>query len=95
MKFLMIIVDESKKEELEALLNHLGVEGFTEIPRVLGVGTTGPRLGSRAFPKTSALIFTVLGEATLEKLVANLREFCKECGEKLKLFAWEVQEVTL
>ncbi len=95
MKLLMIIVDESKKEQLEALLNHLGVEGFTEIPRVLGVGTTGPRLGSRAFPKTSALIFTVLGEATLEKLVASLREFCKECGEKLKLFAWDVQEVTL
>lgn len=95
MKLLMIIVDESKKEELEVLLNRVGVVGYTEIPRVVGVGTTGPRLGSRAFPKTSALIFTVLSEATLETLLATLREFCQECGEKLKLVSWDVNEVAL
>jgi uncharacterized protein YaaQ len=95
MKLLMIIVDESKKEELEVLLNHVGVAGYTEIPRVVGVGTTGPRLGSRAFPKTSAVIFTILEEQTLEKLVSALREFCRECGEKLKLVAWDVNEVKL
>lgn len=95
MKLLMIIVDESKKEELEVLLNRVGVVGYTEIPRVVGVGTTGPRLGSRAFPKTSALIFTVLSESTMETLVMTLREFCKECGEKLKLVSWDVNEVAL
>lgn len=95
MKLLMIIVDESKKEELEVLLNRVGVVGYTEIPRVVGVGTTGPRLGSRAFPKTSALIFTVLSESTLETLLTTLREFCKECGEKLKLVSWDVHEVAL
>ncbi|MFN3413548.1 MAG: PG0541 family transporter-associated protein, partial [Thermoanaerobaculum sp.] len=89
------IVDESKKEELEVLLNRVGVEGYTEIPRVVGVGTTGPRLGSRAFPKTSALIFTVLSESTLETLLSTLREFCRECGEKLKLVSWDVSEVKL
>lgn len=95
MKLLMIIVDESKKEELEVLLNRVGVVGYTEIPRVVGVGTTGPRLGSRAFPKTSALIFTVLSENTLETLLATLRDFCNECGEKLKLVSWDVNEVAL
>lgn len=95
MKLLMVIVDESKKEELEVLLNRIGVEGYTEIPRVVGVGTTGPRLGSRAFPKTSALIFTVLKEDTMERLLAALREFCTECGEKLKLVSWSVDEVAL
>lgn len=95
MKLLMIIVDESKKEELEVMLNRVGVEGYTEIPRVVGVGTTGPRLGSRAFPKTSAVIFTVLQAATLDKLLSVLREFCSECGEKLKLVSWDVDEVKL
>ncbi|MCS7182455.1 MAG: hypothetical protein NZ869_05025 [Thermoanaerobaculum sp.] len=95
MKLLMIIVDESKKEELEALLNRLGVEGYTEIPRVIGVGTTGPRLGSRAFPKTSAVIFSILQPQTFETLVKAIREFCRECGEKLKLVAWDVHEVIL
>jgi nitrogen regulatory protein PII len=95
MKLLMIIVDESKKEELEVLLNRVGVAGYTEIPRVFGVGSTGPKLGSRAFPKTSAVIFSMLEEETLEKLVAVLRDFCRECGEKLKMVYWDVHEVSL
>lgn len=95
MKLLMIIVDESKKDELEVLLNRVGVMGYTEIPRVVGVGTTGPRLGSRAFPKTSAVIFTILDETTLEKLLEVVRQFCAECGEKLKLVSWDVNEVRL
>lgn len=95
MKLLMIIVDESKKDELEVLLNRVGVVGYTEIPRVVGVGTTGPRLGSRAFPKTSAVIFTILDETTLEKLLEVVRQFCAECGEKLKLVSWDVNEVRL
>mgnify|MGYP003701350959 CR=1 FL=1 len=60
MKLLMFIVDEEKKEELEVLLNRAGVTGYTEMPHAVGTGRSGPRLGSRAFPKTSALIFTVL-----------------------------------
>ena len=60
MKLLMLIVDEEKKEELEVFLNRAGVLGYTEIPHAVGVGSTGPRLGSRAFPKTSAVIFTVI-----------------------------------
>ncbi|MGQ9835163.1 MAG: PG0541 family transporter-associated protein [Thermoanaerobaculaceae bacterium] len=95
MKMLMIVVDESKKEQLEVLLNKIGVEGYTEIPRVVGVGTTGPRLGSRAFPKTSALIFSVLTQETFTKLVSAIEEFCKSCGEKLKLIWWDVEEVRL
>lgn len=95
MKMLMIIVDESKKEELEVLLNKIGVEGYTEIPRVVGVGATGPRLGSRAFPKTSALIFTVLAQEKFTRLMSDVKEFCEDCGEKLKLIWWDVEEVRL
>ncbi len=51
MKLLMIIVDDGKKEELEVLLNRAGVAGCTEIPRATGMGTTGPRLGSRRLPE--------------------------------------------
>ncbi len=93
MKLLMLIVDESKKEELEVLLNRAGVVGYTEIPRALGVGTSGPRLGSRAFPKTSAVIFTVLASEALDRLVAEIRSFCADCGERLKMIVWGVEEV--
>ena len=93
MKLLMLIVDETKKEELEVLLNRSGVVGYTEIPRTIGVGTSGPRLGSRAFPRTSAVIFTVLSEDSLARLVKEIKEFCAECGERLKMIVWGVEEV--
>ncbi|NWF99879.1 MAG: hypothetical protein HXY19_02925 [Thermoanaerobaculaceae bacterium] len=93
MKLLMLIIDEGKKEELEVLLNRAGVVGYTEIPRAVGVGATGPRLGSRAFPKTSAIIFTVLTAEALDRLVEEIRSFCSDCGERLKMIVWGVEEV--
>lgn len=93
MKMVMIIIDESKKEELEVFLNRSGVMGYTEISRVMGMGTTGPRLGSRAFPKTSAIVFTMLSQEALEHLRHSVDQFCENCGEKLRMIAWDVEEI--
>lgn len=93
-KLLMLIVDEGKKEELEVFLDRSGVVGYTELSHALGMGATGPRMGSRAFPKTSAVIFTVLGADALDRLVAEIRAYCSECGERLKILAWDVEDMT-
>ena len=93
MKLVMIIVDGERKEELEAFLNRAGVLGYTEIPRTLGIGTTGPRLGSRAFPKTSAIIFTVIAAEALNALVEDIKAYCDGCDERLKMIVWGVEEV--
>ena len=93
MKLLMLIVDEEKKEQLEVLLNRFGVVGYTELPSATGSGTSGLRLGSRAFPKTSAVIFTVLSNEVLEQLVSAIKGFCVDCGEQLKMYVWGVEEV--
>jgi len=93
MKLLMLIVDGEKKEELEVFLNRAGVLGFTEIPNATGFGETGPRLGSRAFPKTSAIIFTVIAADALDRLVADLKTYCAECSERLKVLVWGVEDV--
>lgn len=93
MKMLMIIIDEAKKEELEVFLNHAGVTGYTEISRVLGMGLSGPRLGSRAFPRTSAVIFTILTPEALARLEATVPELCDSCGERLRMVAWDVEQV--
>jgi hypothetical protein len=89
----MIILDERKKEELEVFLERLGVSGYTEIPHVSGMGLTGPRLGSGAFPRTSAVVFSILAPEALAALKAGIEEFCSHCGERLKIFAWDVEEV--
>lgn len=93
MKLLMLIVDEAKKEELEVFLNRAGVLGYTEIQHAVGVGSTGPRLGSRAFPKTSAVIFTVVQAEALETLVRDVKAYCEDCGERLKMLVWGVEEI--
>lgn len=90
MKMLMIIIDESKKEELEVFLSHSGVEGYTEISEAKGMGSTGIRFGSRAFPKTSAVLFTILSEEAVARLMPGLDDFCATCGEKLKMISWDV-----
>ncbi len=93
MKMLMIIIDEAKKEELEVFLNRSGVQGYTEISHAAGMGSSGPRLGSRAFPRTSAVVFTVLDQGALERLVAGVDEFCAACGEKLRMVSWDVEQI--
>lgn len=91
----MLVVDETRKEELEVVLEGAGVAGYTELSRAAGRGLTGPKLGSRAFPRTSAVIFTVLSEESLAGLRGTLRRFCENCGERLKMVAWDVEDIDL
>lgn len=93
MKLLMIIVEESHKEELEVYLQGSGVAGYTEVPGATGLGVTGPRLGSGAFPKTSAVVFSVVDDGEVDRLKRGLLSFCEACGERVKLLAWDVEEV--
>jgi hypothetical protein len=93
MKMLMLIVDDSRKEELEVLLDRSGVIGYTEVPRVIGRGKSGQRLGSRTFPHTSAVIFTMIEETALGQLAADIKAYCHECGESLKMIVWGVEEI--
>jgi len=89
----MLVIDESRKEELEVLLEEAGIAGFTELSRAAGRGTTGPRLGSRAFPRTSAVVFSILADGELDALAERIRKFCADCKERLKMVAWEVEEL--
>jgi hypothetical protein len=93
MKMLMIIVDEAKKEELEVFLNRAGVMGYTEVSHAAGMGTTGPRLGSGAFPATSAIVFTILSEEALATLQREMSEFCETCGTTVRMIAWTAEQV--
>jgi hypothetical protein len=93
MKMAMIVIDQSKREELEVFLNHSGVVGYTEVSHAAGFGTSEPRLGSGAFPKTSALVFTMLNEEALERLQEGIGVFCASCGEKIKMFTWEAEQI--
>ena len=93
MRMLMIIVDESKKEELEVFLERSGVVGYTEISRVAGLGASGRRQGSRAFPRTSAVVLTMVSDDALDRLTTGVDEFCATCGEELRMVSWPIDVV--
>lgn len=93
MKLLMIILDQGHTEELESFLDRAGVVGYTEVAPVRGKGRSGPRLGSGAFPKSSAMVFTLLSETALEELEGQLTEFCDSCEERPHVMAWSAEQL--
>jgi len=93
MKLLMIIVDSECREELEVLFKHHGVTGYSEIPNAHGVGMTGIRMGSGAYPKTSSIFFTVVEPDLVMPLKEGLCAYCKACERNMKMIQWGVEEV--
>ncbi len=93
MKMLMIIVESSCIEELEVLLRNNGVDGYTEIPKVHGMGETGPRLGSSAYPKTSSIVFTVVPKEKVDQVLEDIRCYCDRCLRDMKVVVWGVESV--
>jgi nitrogen regulatory protein PII len=93
MKMLMAIIDSSRKEELELVLQRAGVQGWTEIPHVRGMGSTGPRLESAAHPGSSAIIQTLVEDEKLQPLVEVILSYCGQCSEHIKLLHWDVTMV--
>lgn len=93
MKLLMIIVDSHCREELEVLLRRKQIEGYTEIPNAHGVGASGVRMGSSAFPDTSSIFFTVLPPEEVGPLKDEICAYCEACGKNMKLFVWGVEEM--
>jgi hypothetical protein len=93
MQMLMMIVEQEHREKIEAALSGHHVLGYTEIPTVYGAGTTGPRLGSRAFPSTSSIIFTVAEKSTVQALMDAIDTSCSECKEGMRTIVWKVDRM--
>lgn len=93
MKMLMIIIDGECKEELEILLKHRQIAGYTEVSEAHGVGATGIRMGSRAYPKTSSVFFTAVPADQAEQLRSHIVAYCEACQKRMKIFAWPIEEM--
>ncbi|MEN8164424.1 MAG: PG0541 family transporter-associated protein [Acidobacteriota bacterium] len=94
MKLLMIVVDSECREELEVLFKKVGVAGYTEIPEVHGVGETGIRMGSGAYPETSSLFFTIVKAEKVSELKEAVSSFCGAFERHMKMVQWGVEEVS-
>jgi hypothetical protein len=93
MQMLMVVVESTHREKLEAALAEHAVLGYTEIPTVYGTGRTGMRLGSRAFPETSSIIFTVVEDGKADELLTDIEAQCADCREKMRMIVWGVERM--
>lgn len=78
MKLLMIIADAGLDPEIRAILHAEGLTGYSEIPDVLGAGTTGEKRGSRAFPGSNNMYFTVASPSQVDRIVGTLRSVSEQ-----------------
>lgn len=87
---LMVVCAEERVDELVRLLDaHPEVTGFTELQGLQGSGSSGRHLGTRAFPGTVSLIFTVGSREAMAAVGADLADFAERCrpGQGLRAFA--------
>lgn len=87
----MVVVDSGRKEQLEVVLSRTGVPGWTELQGT-GLGTTGPRLASAAFPRESAVVFSLLENAEALRVAGELKTYCHDCGGRARIVSWPVDE---
>jgi hypothetical protein len=95
MKLLMIVVDSNHQADVEKILEHHNVPGYTELPNVLGKGQTGRKFGNRAFPGSSTLYFTALDGDICKTLCADLKDLNDRAGKEEGLFAFALEAETV
>ncbi len=95
MKMVVMIVDSDHDEDIERLFEKCDIPGYSEIPNVLGKGTTGRKLGNRAFPGSSTLYFVALEDHCIEQLREELTALRDARGPKegLKAFVLDTEEL--
>lgn len=85
MKMLMVVYSGSSPSRITSLLDRHHAGGYTEFRNAHGVGSTGKREGSRAWPGESTLWVSVVPETSSETLVGTLRNETAQlpAGERL------------
>lgn len=80
MKCVTIFADISIADEVAGLLTELGIDAYTQFPRIVGKGPkTGARLDSHVWPGANTGFQIVLEEAEAARLMDKLGEM-RESG---------------
>ncbi len=73
MRMLMLVYSGPSPQRMSQLIDRHQVSGYMEFRNVHGVGTTGRREGSRAWPGESTIFVSVVPDAQVEEVVDGLR----------------------
>ena len=87
MRRIEIIANRSIEEDMFEAFEKAGVaKHYTEIPIVMGVGNSGPRMGDHIWPEENFMLLVYCEEEEAEKIkgiIDELKEFFTDEGIKL------------
>jgi hypothetical protein len=85
MKMLMLVYSGADPERISGMLDDCGAGGYTQFHGVHGVGSTGRREGSRAWPGRSTLFVSVVPADDAARLFDSLQRESSRlpAGERL------------
>jgi hypothetical protein len=95
MKSVLIVFDQAYYERVIALLDRLNCRGFTYLEQVQGRGTQKgePHFGSHAWPSMNSAIISIVEDARVDPLLAELHEMDKKTEQLgLRAFVWNIEK---
>jgi len=94
-KMVVVVCPESRLDAVQKLLDEHHLQGYTELTGLRGAGVTGKRLGTRAWPGSSCMIFAAVEAAKADELVGALETLCRACtpGEGMRVFVLPVESM--
>ncbi len=98
MKMVLLVFHAEYGEAIRDLVERLHLPGFTEVERVFGTGQAGSRFETHAFPGHDTLIFSVMPDEDVGRVVGAVKTFkaSLEARHKrpggVKLFVLPVEE---
>ncbi len=95
MRMLMIFCAGSNADAVRRLIDAHEVHGYTEVPDLIGSGTTGLHMGTRAHPGSSTLILAAVDRRKADALADALGELALTCSpeEGLRVFVMPVERM--
>ena len=96
MKAVLIVHNEAIAEEVNEVLDAVGVQCYTKFTNVLGKGQLSqPHLDSDVWPGTNIGTFVITAQAQAEEIMANVRVLREKLGsEGVKAFMWQIDDIT-
>jgi hypothetical protein len=96
MKAVLIVHNVAIDEEVNEVLESVGINCYTKFPNALGKGEISePHLNTDVWPGINCGTFVVIEQVKAKKVMENVRRLREKLGtEGIKAFMWEVDDIT-
>jgi len=96
MKAVLIVHNAAIDEEVNEVLESVGIICYTKFPNILGKGEISePHLNTDVWPGINCGTFVVTDQDKAEQIMADVRRMREKLGtEGLKAFMWNINDIT-